>query len=165
MIAHAGIIDQEIDRQIAFVQPIAEPFQVNVVAEVQGSLEELKMRIDCHEFGRERLQAINATSYQDDFARDRRQLTCKLPADPRRCSGNDDRGSCKRRDTHTLHYAASPSQSIKVTSCASPSLHRSQIFRDLRAMQALTEELFGFAEQFLCFFKREFGTACLDSSA
>ena len=45
------------------------------------------------------------------------------------------------------------------------SLHRSQIFRparnasaaadaggDLWAMQALTEELFGFAERFLCFF-------------
>jgi hypothetical protein len=35
-----------------------------------------------------------------------------------------------------------------------PSLHRSQILRDLRAMQALIAELFGFAEKFRCSLQR-----------
>jgi hypothetical protein len=57
MITHAGIVNQEIDPQTAFVQPIAETFQLSLVAKIQGPTELLKIGVDRLKFGFERLQA------------------------------------------------------------------------------------------------------------
>src|SRR5260370_14558706 len=102
MISQAGVVNQKIDCQDDFIQPIAKTFQLGLVAKVQRPAEQLQPGIDQLKFRFERLQAISAASYQYHLTRYRAKLSRELTTDLGRCSGNQARIYCEISNRHTF---------------------------------------------------------------